>query len=35
MNTADRIEALWGLYQQLDALLAPEELAVYLSLIHI
>jgi hypothetical protein len=35
MNTADRVAALWSLYEQLDALITPEEIETYPALEHL
>jgi hypothetical protein len=35
MSTTDRVAALWDLYQQLDALLSPDEAADYPALEHL
>jgi hypothetical protein len=35
MNTADRVVALWQLYEQLDALITPEEIETYPALEHL
>lgn len=35
MNTRERVEALWALYQQLDALITPDELDTYPCLEHL
>jgi len=35
MSTTDRVAALWDLYQQLDALLSPDELTTYPALEHL
>ena len=29
MTTAERVAALWALYEQLDALITPDELEIY------
>ena len=29
MTTAERVAALWALYEQLDALTSPDELEIY------
>ena len=29
MTTAERVAALWALYEQLDALITPDELELY------
>lgn len=35
MNTPERVAALWELYQQLDALLTPDEGKTYHTLEHL
>lgn len=35
MTTTERVEALWALYQQLDALITPEEIDTYPCLEHL
>lgn len=35
MNTTERVAALWELYQQLDALLTPDEIETYPALEHL
>ena len=35
MTTTERVEALWQLYQQLDALTTPDEIEVYPFLSHL
>jgi hypothetical protein len=35
MNTRDRVAALWQLYEQLDALITPEEIETYPALEHL
>ncbi len=34
-TNAERVEALWKLYNELDALLTPEELEFYPALDHL
>ena len=35
MNTRDRVTALWQLYEQLDALITPDEIETYPALEHL
>ncbi|MEN9767813.1 MAG: hypothetical protein RLZZ32_1773 [Cyanobacteriota bacterium] len=35
MDTRDRVAALWQLYEQLDALITPEEIEMYPALEHL
>lgn len=35
MTTADRVAALWQLYEQLDALITPDEIETYPVLEHL
>jgi hypothetical protein len=35
MNTRDRVAALWQLYEQLDALITPNEIETYPALEHL
>ena len=35
MNTAERVAALWALYEQLDALITPDEIETYPCLEHL
>ena len=35
MNTRERVEALWALYNQLDALITPDEMETYPALDHL
>jgi len=35
MTTAERVAALWALYEQLDALITPDEIETYPCLEHL
>ena len=35
MKPADRVAALWALYEQLDALITPDEIETYPVLEHL
>jgi hypothetical protein len=35
MDTRDRVAALWQLYEQLDALITPDEIETYPALEHL
>lgn len=35
MTTAERVEALWAIYRQLDELITPDELTDYPALEHL
>lgn len=35
MNTRERVEALWAVYTQLDALITPDEFETYPALEHL
>ena len=34
MTTAERVAALWALYEQLDALITPDEIETYGGCLH-
>mgnify|MGYP006297648081 FL=1 len=35
MNTRDRVAALWAIYEQIDALITPDEIELYPVLEHL
>ena len=35
MNTTERVAALWAIYEQIDALITPDEIELYPVLEHL